>query len=385
MAYSLALRLEDLAPNRADVLGYILGIGSAASLVFAPVSGVLSDHTRSRWGRRRPYTVIGVFVGLSSVPVMAYAPSIPVLGLAWVLSTIGWGTAAGSIGNWQADQLPEHQRGRVSGLTGMTMQLAPVIGILLVGLMGKQILLVFLVPAAIGTVLIVLFVFGAPETDSRRFTHTESLSIGHVFRSYTFSPREFPDFAWAWAGRFIFFLGLTLTTSFTVYFFAQRLGLPVSGVASVIGLTSALSIISATLGSVGAGWLSDRMHRRRPYIVVAVIVFAGGAVISAFAHELTWLLVGSVVNSLGIAVFSSVGQALVLDVLPHRETQAGRYMAITAFSQKIPGVVAPILAPVILALGSSAGEQNFTALCLFSAMLAVAGGLTISVGVRHSP
>ncbi len=50
MAYSLAVRLEELAPGRPDLLGVLLGIGSAATLIVAPLTGVLSDRTRSRWG-----------------------------------------------------------------------------------------------------------------------------------------------------------------------------------------------------------------------------------------------------------------------------------------------------------------------------------------------
>jgi len=95
MAYSLAVRLDQLAPGRADLLGYVLGIGSAATLVLAPLTGVLSDRTRSRWGRRRPFTVLGVLLGLAAVPVMAFASNLLVLTLGWVLSTVGWSTTAG--------------------------------------------------------------------------------------------------------------------------------------------------------------------------------------------------------------------------------------------------------------------------------------------------
>lgn len=109
MSYSLAVRLDQLAPGRTDALGYVLAIGSAVTLVVSPLTGVLSDRARSRWGRRRPFTVIGLVLGAMSVPIMATAPDIPVLILGWVLSTVGWGTVSGSIGNWQADRLPPHQ------------------------------------------------------------------------------------------------------------------------------------------------------------------------------------------------------------------------------------------------------------------------------------
>lgn len=381
MAYSLAVRLDELAPGRPEALGYILGVGAAATLVLAPLTGILSDRTRSRWGRRRPFAVIGVAIGALSVPVMAFAPDLVILGLGWVLSTVGWTTAAGSVGNWQADRLPPGQRGSVSGITGLMMQVSPVVGILLVGPLRESMLLVFALPAIFATVLVGLFIAFARDPDSRAMDVLPRLTVGKLFRSYLFRPRSAPAFAWNWLGRFVFFLGLTLTTSFGVFFVAQRLGLAVAEVAGVMALTSSISIVTATVGAVGGGWLSDKIGRRKPLVFAGAVLFAAGCGISAFAHDLATIVIGTLVSSLGIAVFAAVGQALVLDVLPDRETQAGRFMAITQFAQKIPGVVAPVGAPAILAIGG--GGQNFTALYLIAATLAVAGGSIIALKVRE--
>lgn len=384
MAYSLAVRLDQLAPGRTEALGIVLAVGSAATLVLAPLTGILSDRLRSRWGRRRPFTVIGLLIGAASVPVMALAPSLVVLTIGWTLSTVGWGTAAASLGNWQADRLPPHQRGRVSGLTGVTMQVAPVIGIILVGFFRDQVLVVFALPAAIGVVLVVAFLAVVRDPDSRGMVIERRLTVGGLLRSYGFDPRNAPDFAWNWLGRFIFFSGLTLTTSFTVFFVAQRLELRVPDVAGVLAIVSASSIVTATLGSLGGGWLSDRVGRRKPFILTGSALFAAGCSVSAFAHDLPTLMVGTLLNSLGIATFSAVAQALLLDVLPDREREAGRYMAIALFAQKIPGVFAPVLGGAVLAIGAGAGAgaENFTALYLLAAALAFAGGLLITLSVR---
>jgi MFS family permease len=383
MAYSLAVRLEELAPGRPDLLGVLLGIGSAATLVVAPLTGVLSDRTRSRWGRRRPFTVAGIALGVAAVPVLVTAPTFPVLALGWILSTVGWNTAGASIGNWQADRLPAQQRGTVSGLTGLTMQISPVLGILLVGTVRSETLLVFAIPAAVGLLLAGAFACFAADPDSRGPAPADRMTLRRILGSYTFDPRAFPDFTWNWIGRFVFFLGLSLTTSFTVFFFAQRLDLAVPDVAGVLALTSALSIGTALAGSLGGGWLSDRTGVRRPFVVAGAALFAVGSIVSATAGALPALLIGSLLASLGIALFSAVGQALSLDVLPHRETQAGRYTAITLFAQKIPGVISPLAAPLVLALGGGGGGENFTALYLTAAALALLGGALIGVTVRR--
>lgn len=380
MAYSLAVRLEELAPGRPDLLGVLLGIGSAATLVVAPLTGVLSDRTRSRWGRRRPFTVAGITLGVAAVPVLATAPTVPVLVVGWILSTIGWNTAGASIGNWQADRLPPRQRGTVSGLTGLTMQISPVLGILLVGTVRSETLLVFALPALVGLVLAGAFAWRAEDPDSRGPAPEDRMTLRRILGSYGFDPRAFPDFTWNWIGRFVFFLGLSLTTGFTVFFFAQRLDLAVPDVAGVLALTSALSIGTALVGSLVGGRLSDRTGVRRPFVVAGAALFAAGSIVSATAGALSALLVGSLLASLGIALFSAVGQALSLDVLPHRETQAGRYTAITLFAQKIPGVISPLAAPLVLSLG---GGENFTALYLTAAALALLGGALIGVTVSR--
>ena len=382
MAFSLAFRLNALAPGREELLGYTIGIGSVFSVLASPLTGILSDRTRSRWGRRRPFTLGGTILGLAATPLMAFAADPFTLTAGWVLSTVGWGTAVGSIGNYQADCLPLHQRGKVSALTGLTMQVSPVAGILLIGLVSKDAFLVLAIPSLVGAVCVGCFIVFGREADSSRTVFPEPLSLVRFLKSFGFNPRKERDFAWTWLGRFVFFFGLSLTTSFSTFFYAQRLGIEVSMVASALAVISAASVLSAVLGTLGAGWLSDHWGRRRPFLMAATVLFALGASVSAFAGDLTSLVAGTLLSSLGIAIFSAVGQALVLDVLPHRETQAGRFMAITGFSQKLPGALAPFAATVLLSLATVGGEKNYTLLYLSSAVLALAGGFITVLAVR---
>lgn len=382
MSFTLALKLNALAPGQEELLGYTIGIGAVFSLFASPLTGILSDRTRSRWGRRRPFTLAGLVLGLLATPIMAFAPDPAILTAGWVLCTVGWGTAVGSIGNYQADRLPPHQRGKVSALTVMTMHVAPVAGILLVGLVSKNPFWVFAVPSLIGSLCVSAFIVFVKEPDSRGAVFLEPLSLRRFLASFVFNPRKERDFAWTWLGRFVFFFGLSLTMSFSTFFYAQRLGINVSEVASVLAVISAASVASAVLGSLGAGWLSDQWARRRPFIMAATVLFAVGASLTAFANDLISLVVGTLISSLGIAIFSAVGQALVLDVLPHRATQAGRFMAITSFAQKIPAALAPIAATLLLSFTIVGDEKNYTLLYLSSGAFALAGGIITVLAVR---
>lgn len=72
-----------------------------------PLGGQLSDRTRSRFGRRRPWVVGGTLVGLLGLLVMALGPNVLVLGIGWIIAQIGWSQAVNMFTTIQADKLPE--------------------------------------------------------------------------------------------------------------------------------------------------------------------------------------------------------------------------------------------------------------------------------------
>jgi MFS family permease len=377
LAISLSVRVAALAPGHEQYLGYITGAGAAAVVVAGPLLGVLSDRTRTRLGRRRPFMIVGTLVGIVSLVVMATAPSVLVLGAGWVLAQLSWGQALGALANSQADRLPESQRGKVAGLVGFGTLVAPVLGVTLAGGFAGDPLLLFLVPGAIGAVLVMLFVFLVHEPDSRGMTFSDPLTIRTLGRKYVFDPRRYPDYSWVWVSRFLFYFGLTLNTTFVAFFLASRLGVGVQEVAGTIAVLSGLGVLATSTGALSGGFLSDRLRRRRVFVLVAGIIYALGAVVMALASDLPVLFAGSLTTSIGLGMFSAVDQALVLDVLPERESEAGRFMGIIGFATSVPQSVAPLVAPAFLAIGATATEKNYSLLFFVAAACTVLSGLMV--------
>jgi len=379
IAISLAIRIAALAPgNEEQYLAYTLGSGAAVVMLTAPLFGVLSDRTRTRWGRRRPFMFVAMFVGILSLFVMALAPSVLILGAGWILAQIGWGQVLQNLQTSMADKLPESQRGKVAGLTGFATQIAPVFGVVIAGSFAGDPLLLFLLPGVFGVITVMLFVFLTKEADSRALDFGGPLSISTVFRKYLYNPRQFPDFSWVWLSRFMFYFGLTLNTTFSALFFASRLGVEVADVAPVIATLSLFGIAATTLGAIGGGFLSDKLRRRRTFVMVGAVVFAIGAVTMAFGSDIPTLYAGSLITGVGIGVFAAVDQALMLDVLPQKDTDAGRFMGIIGFAVSIPQAVAPFIAPLILGIGISAtGDKNYTLLYIIAGVFTVLAGLIV--------
>ncbi|MFF9204053.1 MFS transporter [Streptomyces sp. NPDC014986] len=204
------------------------------------------------------------------------------------------------------------------------------------------------------------------------------MTTGHLLRACLFDPRTYPGFAWHLLARSVFSYGQSLCTSFVTFFYAERLGLTLAEVAGLVAVSGGISVVAMTAGTLGSGFLSDRLGRRRPFALGAAVLFASGTAVSASAHALPGLLAGAALMNLGIAVFSASSQATVLDILPERETEAGRFLAIVTLSQKLPGALAPLL----IATGVTADEENHTLLYLASGVLGLLGGLIAFCRVR---
>lgn len=378
MAFSLTVKLDILVPGRVDVLGLITGVGAIASVIATPLVGVLSDRTRSRLGRRRPWAIGGAIAGLAGLYTLAVAPSVPIVVVGWIVTLVGWQTGTNMVIAFLGDRLPEEQRGRVSAYNGFANMVAPIFGVALVSSFAGELTVLFLVPGFIALLGVIAFAIFAREVPG--LEPPTKTSLGHVLSQMVFDPRKAPDYAWNWLGRALLFFGLSFTTTYATYFIAARLELPVSEVGGVVALLGIGGIASGAIGAIGVGFLADRLKRRKVFVLASGLIMVTGTVLSAVSYELPGLIVGSLLATLAIGAFSTVDQAIVLDVLPDRK-ESGRYLGIMQLAQQLPNTVGPLAAAGILGIGA-ASSPNYTLMYVLSGALALLGALVILVKVR---
>jgi len=382
---SLSLRVQELAPSNVEILGYIIGIAALVTTITGPLVGTWSDRTRSRLGRRRQFALGGGIVGLLGLVVIATAGTVPVLLVGWIITSIGWSSAMNSLIQSQADRLPEVQYGRVAGLSGFVQMVAPVVGVGLASAFIGNNYLVFLVPGAVGVVALLCWFLFVPERDTRDAVFAERLSAGKVLRGMVFNPRRYPDFAWNWLARLMFMTGVTFTTTFTSLFFASRLS-PDGQVADIGGIILIMSMVSLVVTGVGAllgGFLSDKLRRRKIFVLGSGIVYTVGAITLAVGgSNFAVLLLGSAFTGVALGVFSAVDQALVLNVLPEKDTDAGRFLGINGYSTSIAQAVAPLLAAPLIIIGVSGTDKNYGLLFIVASVLTVVAGVLVQWKVK---
>lgn len=384
VAMTLAVRVNTLDPaGKGASLGIILGLGALFALLANPIFGQLSDRTRSRFGRRKPWLLGGVIIGTLAQIVIAYATSLMAIGIAWCIIQIAYNAMLAALVATVPDQVPERQRGLVSALSGMSVYVALLIGSGILSLTGTTSNAMFLIPAAIGLIAILVFVVVLKDRPTVDAPAQSTPLLSELLGSFWVNPAKHPDFAYAWLSRFLLFFGFAVLTSYQVYYLMDHLSVPEAS----IGQTMFMSTLITTVGVVGssfmAGYLSDLMARRKIFVLLAAVTYAAGILVIVFAGGLTLFYVGIAISSIGFGVYMAVDQALVVDVLPDRETHAAKNLGVLNIANAVPQSIAPAVAPLLLAIGSGDG-QNYALLYAAAALSAFLGALAIAPvrGVR---
>jgi MFS family permease len=119
-----------IANNKAVTLALISSPGLLVALVSNPLFGLLSDRTPGRWGRRRPYILIGTLVNVVGLALMAVAPNIIFLMVVLCLVQVANNAAAAPFHAFLPDLVNEKQRGLAAGIMGFAQIVAIIMGVL---------------------------------------------------------------------------------------------------------------------------------------------------------------------------------------------------------------------------------------------------------------
>jgi sugar porter (SP) family MFS transporter len=136
-------------------------------------------------------------------------------------------------------------------------------------------------------------------------------------------------------------------------------------------------LLGAMIGAAFAGWLSDRLGRRR-LIMLAALVFIAGALVCAFAPTVTVLVAGRVI--LGLAVGSA---ALVVPLYLSEIAPTEIRGAITSLNQLmiVGGILVAFIVNAILA--SSGDWRLMLGLAAVPALILLAGMLLMPETPRY--
>jgi MFS family permease len=357
------------AVHKETVLALVTGLGAAVSTVLNPVWGAFSDRTVLRIGRRLPWVLGGLVVGVVAMVVLSQATTVLAMCVGWCLAQGGLNAMLAAITATVPDQVPVLQRGGVGGWLAIAQTLGVVLGSGIAMATGSiaagylttaGLLVVLSLPYCLDSRDVALAPEDRPPFDALRFV-----------RSFWVSPREHPDFAWAWITRFLMNLANALLLLYLLYYLQDAVDLSrkaaEAGVFRLTLLYAVLTVVTAILGGI---W-SDRLARRKVFVTVSGYVIAAALLLLAFVHSYPGAYVGAAILGIGFGIYTAVDFALITQVLP-TDADRAKDLGVINIANALPQVLAPGVAALVLGLGA-----GYPTLYVLAALAAVLGSFLV--------
>ena len=368
--------MRHMVPNdRVAAIGLLGGLSALVALVVPLLIGELSDRCASKFGRRRPFMILGVGINVVGLALMclAYMTSTP-LGpsgtsgfwptiaflmrspsflwflAAYMIVQLGNNISSASYSGVIPDLVPQDQRGVASGYMALMSQLGTLFGVLGCGklLSGQPEVIKYI---AVGSALVglaLITILGIKETPLPQ--KPPKIDWKLYFQSLWIDPKLYPDFAWVWITRALVMLGFYSVLPFVNYYFVDVIGIenPDGPAAMMTGLL----LISSCLSGIYGGILSDRIGRKR-VVYIANVLIAIVALSFIFCRTIPQVLIAGSIFGLGYGAYISVDWALGTDVLPNKKS-AGKEMGVWHIAMTLPQTIAaPFAGDLILRFGKT--------------------------------
>ncbi|RSN06525.1 MFS transporter [Nonomuraea sp. WAC 01424] len=335
-------------------LAAVFAVAAVCTIVANPLFGALSDRTRARMGRRRPWIAGGALVCAASLVFLSRQDSLAGLIIGWAVAQLAFTAALATAIATVPDQVPISQRGKVSALAGVGQLAGPLLGGVEVTVVATGSQAGFLAMAVLVLLLVLPFSLFTrePATGPADLPPFDARSL---LRSFRVSPRKHPDFAWAWVSRFLITLTLAMAIGYLQYYLRDGVGyealFPGSTVEQGVVVLVAVFTLSSVVPTLLAGWLSDRSGNRR------AAVFTGGLTMAASGLVLTFLTswpagsAASVLLGAGYGMFAAVDQAMVTQLLP-ADADRGKDLGIVSLANSASNTLGPVIAaPLVTSAG----------------------------------
>ena len=305
-----------------------------------PVTGILIDNTRSRWGKFKPWMVSGSIVAGRCLLLMF--AELPLIGPAYVflfgVCYILWDISFGvdDIAYWSllpalsTDQAQREKMGAFARICANIGMYIVVVGVIpITGAVGEAvgskqkawfILAIAVCVLMLGTQLITIF--GVKE-DRSHYKEEERTTL-RDFVTVIFGNDQL---LWTTVSMILFMVGYSTTTSFGTYFFIYAYGDEnmYSVFAAILGVSqlAALALFP---------WFAARFTRKKLYSIATVLVVAGYIVFFFAPMHMLPIGIAGVLLFVGQAFIQTLMLLFLADTIEYGQWKLGRRNESITFS-----------------------------------------------------
>ncbi|MBF4585688.1 MFS transporter [Curtobacterium sp. VKM Ac-2887] len=335
--------------SQAAVLGLALSISGITYLLAAPIGGLLSDRTRTRFlGRRNLWVLIGAVAGAIALIALGSSPSIPALVVLAAVATIPVGVVLAATSAVIPERVPIRSRGRISSINSLMALVGAGLGIAVTSL-APTVFIGFVELAIQLVVFCALFAFFTRDEPAPVkevvYENGAVVKAKHMFPT----PKSHPDYWWTFAARGLAFMAYGLATGLQLYSLRDYFGAGSTHDASlVLAQIIPFSTIALAVAAILGGLAVDRFGRLKPFVIASSLLFIPAALVLALVPSIPGAFIGFILTGLAFGSYISVDGVLMTRVIPSK-THAGRDLGILNVSGSVGSIIAPALAGGLVA------------------------------------
>ncbi|MFL5768661.1 MAG: MFS transporter [Chloroflexota bacterium] len=297
------------------------------SILVQPTVGSISDYTVSRWGRRKPYIVVGSLLDLVFLVGIASANSVLALAAFTLLLSFSTNIARGPFQGYVPDLVADQQVGFASAMVGLMQILGNVVGFLavsiavLIGRIELSIVLVAVVELLTMAAVVLKVEPGRPPKD--RAGRSWASIGGETWGTDILRERSY---VWLLASRFFFLMAGSVLVNLLITYLKQTHGLDEKAASGVYTIALVLVVLGNLVSIVPSARISDRIGRK-PVIYTSCVIGFVGITLAAVAPGVPIAVIGAALFGASAGTFLAVDWALMTDIIPR--ASSGRYMGLS--------------------------------------------------------
>lgn len=356
--------------NKVANLAIVMTASAIGAIIIHPLIGAFSDRTRSRLGRRTPWMVISAATAALFMVLLSGAAELWTLGVYWVLVMLALNALATAQAAIVPDRIARERFGVASGVLAMGTFIGMGLGVAAAGIFVNSIGIGY--AAFGGMILVATLLFTVFNRDfSSRDMVVAPFDWKSFLRSFWVSPKAHPDFWWAFAGRFLLILAYQSVQSYLLYILRDYIGVSDATSTALSTPLTAVMLVGALATAFAVGKISDRLGRRKIFVVVASVIMAVSLAIPLISPTVAGMFALAATFGLGYGIYMSVDSALMNEVLPAAEA-AGKDLGILNIATTLPQALTPMIVWALIAITGS-----YTSVFVAGIVFAIVGALSV--------
>jgi MFS family permease len=340
-----------VSADKVEALAVVTAVASGVTAFAQPLFGAASDRTRSRWGRRVPWMAAGALIGGIALGAMGVATSVAWLALLWTIAQFALNGVDIATSVYLVDAYPSRRRGAVAGVLGVSAVVGTALGSALSSSVAGSPAIGYLVLALLAIASVGAFAFAFGRHEPFELLEVPPFRLVSFVRGFWVNPRRHPAFAWMLGWRIAFAVGSTGVQAYLLYILTDYVRVDARAAPGVAALATAISGAAVVVAVLAGGWLSDRLGRRKPFLLGASVLVAGVELVPLLLPTVAGVVIVAVGIGLGLGLAIACGAALASEVLPDPDGSAGRGLGVVNFGTNVGQALGPLLAAVAISSG----------------------------------